>query len=100
MTFQNYINWHGPCHENDCPGDDTCTCKGKPINEAMENAVKLDALKDELTEAFRQCLIHYCPGCGFGTHLDAKIHHFSCPMFLLLERAEGRKLKLNGEPEA
>jgi hypothetical protein len=33
-----FADWHGGCHEPNCPEDDTCACKGRPINEAI-NAI-------------------------------------------------------------
>jgi hypothetical protein len=67
--------------------------------EALANRKPVADLKPELTEALRECIEKYCPGCGFGEEGCATIHHRDCRMLALLERAEGRKLKLNGEPE-
>jgi hypothetical protein len=36
-----YIEWHGGCHEADCPQDDTCCCAGKPTNDLVNAAIKL-----------------------------------------------------------
>lgn len=54
--------------------------------------------KQKLSEALRECLSHYCPGCGFGDHGCATIHYIKCSYLALLEKAEGRELKLNMEP--
>lgn len=60
--------------------------------------LSVHALNIELTEALRECLEKYCPSCGFGEHGCSTIHYSSCRMLALLERAEGRELKLNMEP--
>jgi len=33
-----YVQWYGAAHQDDCPGDDTCDCICKPLNDAV-NAV-------------------------------------------------------------
>lgn len=38
-AFRKYIAWHGPCHERDCPGDSTCNCAGKSINDAANSVI-------------------------------------------------------------
>lgn len=56
-----YVQWHGGDHEDDCPGDDTCDCAHKPVNDAANLVCHalpslLDALeavtkeRDELRE--------------------------------------------------
>jgi len=35
-----YVLWHGGCHESACPQDDTCHCEGKPINDAVNEALR------------------------------------------------------------
>jgi hypothetical protein len=35
-----YVEWWGAAHEADCPEDDTCRCNGKPINDALNAALK------------------------------------------------------------
>lgn len=57
-----YAEWHGACHEKDCPGDDTCNCKGKPINEAINNAVRLAdyQIARDKTEALADTLCYCC----------------------------------------
>lgn len=32
-------HWHGGFHEDDCPVDDTCDCKWKPLNQAINQAI-------------------------------------------------------------
>jgi len=34
-----YADWHGPCHKLDCPGDDTCNCPGKAVNDLVSEAI-------------------------------------------------------------
>lgn len=34
-----YIQWYGAIHENNCPQDDTCECKYKKINDAINRSV-------------------------------------------------------------
>lgn len=31
---------HGPWHDEDCPGDDTCDCTAKPMHDAINAAMK------------------------------------------------------------
>lgn len=38
-ALKQYIDWYGAAHEQGCPEDDTCDCKGKPINEAVNAAI-------------------------------------------------------------
>lgn len=64
--------------------------------EAMNN---LEKLKNDLTAALRECLTDYCVGCGSGEQGTSEFHHQDCRMFLLLQKAEGRRLKQNMEPE-
>lgn len=37
-ALQEFVEWHGGAHEEDCPGDDTCDCAGRASN-AKANAV-------------------------------------------------------------
>lgn len=34
-NLKTYAQWHGSIHENNCPQDDMCDCKYKPINESV-----------------------------------------------------------------
>ena len=36
-----YVAWHGPLHEDDCPCDDTCDCQFKRINAGVNLACRL-----------------------------------------------------------
>lgn len=36
-----YIEWHGPLHEDDCPCDDTCDCDFRNVNAGVNLAVRL-----------------------------------------------------------
>jgi hypothetical protein len=36
-----YIEWSGPVHAEQCPGDDTCDCLGKEMNDAANALAKL-----------------------------------------------------------
>lgn len=38
-SFKAYVNWNGPAHETDCPGDDTCDCRGKAINDSVNSVL-------------------------------------------------------------
>lgn len=33
--LKDYVIWHGGAHTSDCPGDDTCECACKPLNDAV-----------------------------------------------------------------
>src|SRR4030095_9837395 len=35
--LKQYVLWHGAAHSGDCPADDTCTCVGKPLNDAVNS---------------------------------------------------------------
>lgn len=35
-----YIEWHGGCHEDDCPEDDTCDCRGKEFADRLNKILK------------------------------------------------------------
>lgn len=39
-ALADYALWVGSVHERDCPEDDTCACKCKPINAAVNNALR------------------------------------------------------------
>ncbi len=41
FALAEYIAWSGAVHQRGCPEDDTCACKGKPVNDAI-NAVYKD----------------------------------------------------------
>jgi hypothetical protein len=41
-ALMDYGTWNGSCHERSCPGDDTCSCQGKPINDAVNAALTPD----------------------------------------------------------
>ena len=36
-----YVADNGPLHLESCPGDDTCACDGKPLNDAICKAIRL-----------------------------------------------------------
>jgi hypothetical protein len=38
-ALKRFAEWHGGAHEDDCSLDDTCDCKGKPINDAVNSAI-------------------------------------------------------------
>jgi hypothetical protein len=40
QILRSYVEWAGAVHEADCPGDDTCNCEGKMINDAVNEALK------------------------------------------------------------
>lgn len=35
-----YVEWFGAAHEGECPEDDTCDCACKPINDALNAALR------------------------------------------------------------
>jgi hypothetical protein len=35
QALLDYSRWHGATHERDCPCDDTCQCKGKAVDDAV-----------------------------------------------------------------
>ena len=38
------LNGSGPwCYPDECPGDDTCECKAKPLHDAVNEAAKPEA---------------------------------------------------------
>lgn len=50
--FLAYIEWHGAAHERSCPEDDTCDCKGKPINDGITKSLTaLESVAAELASA-------------------------------------------------
>jgi hypothetical protein len=38
--LKDYVIWHGGAHTEDCPGDDTCECAGKPLNDAVNSILR------------------------------------------------------------
>ncbi len=36
-----YAEWKGSVHIGDCPGDDTCACPGKPVNQSVNGAIAM-----------------------------------------------------------
>jgi len=38
-ALKRFAEVHGPAHEEDCPGDDTCHCKWKPVNDAVNSSI-------------------------------------------------------------
>ena len=71
-AVKRYVDWHGPCHEDECPGDDTCSCKGKPINDAINAAIAnadfkiVRAVTEAVAETLCYCCHHKrgeCPHC-------------------------------------
>ena len=46
-AFEDYVVHHGAIHDDDCPGDDTCECSGKRMNDAANEVCRLlDALAE------------------------------------------------------
>ena len=39
QAIQEYAEWCGGVHDDGCPGDDTCGCSGKWINDGITAAV-------------------------------------------------------------
>ena len=40
QAIEAYATLNGGVHDEDCPGDDTCACQGKWINDGVNAAVK------------------------------------------------------------
>jgi hypothetical protein len=40
-AFKDYVLHFGAAHEVDCPEDDTCDCDLKPLNDAVNDALRL-----------------------------------------------------------
>lgn len=40
VALKAMVDYHGPAHDSDCPGDDTCDCGGKPVNDAVNAAME------------------------------------------------------------
>ena len=38
-ALEAYVDWCGPQHERNCPGDDTCDCKAKPYHDQVNAAL-------------------------------------------------------------
>jgi hypothetical protein len=38
--LEGYVVYHGGIHDDDCPGDDTCECEYKPLNDAANEACR------------------------------------------------------------
>lgn len=35
-----YVEWFGAAHSEDCPGDDTCDCLCRSMNDALNKAIR------------------------------------------------------------
>ena len=56
-----YVIYHGAIHEDDCPSDDTCECRWRPVNNAVNAACDYLKVGREnemraLASALRKCL--------------------------------------------
>jgi hypothetical protein len=40
-AFQEYCEYHGAVHDDDCPCDDTCVCSQKPFNDRVNAASRM-----------------------------------------------------------
>ena len=40
--LRRYVEWSGPIHAGNCPGDDTCACCAKPMHDAVQRMCCLD----------------------------------------------------------
>lgn len=40
-ALEAYVVWHGGIHDDECPGDDTCDCSGKWMNDGANAACKI-----------------------------------------------------------
>lgn len=69
------------------------------VGRTCEEMDRLRELQKQLAAALRICLLDYCPECSAGRQGVEENHRPHCSMFKLLEKAEGRKLQLNLDPE-
>jgi hypothetical protein len=77
--LEDYVVYHGGIHDDDCPGDDTCECEYKRLNDGANQACRyLAALAaSETSEPQTSSL---CSGCGaefiggFGADVDRCIY--------------------------
>lgn len=42
-AVMDFVEWHGACHSDDCPADDTCDCIGGAINARVNAAINASA---------------------------------------------------------
>jgi hypothetical protein len=60
--------WHGATHEEDCPGDDTCSCEHKPFNDRVnaacnDRAERIEELEKKLAyEGAKTDIESFCVG--------------------------------------
>jgi hypothetical protein len=40
-ALETYVEWHGALHDDDCPGDDTCSCSTQWVNNGVNEACRL-----------------------------------------------------------
>lgn len=77
--LHDYAEWHGGAHAEDCPGDDTCDCIGRPLNDAINRIclVGFDAFAAAPALARSpETETHRCSGCGLrwmGTQSGAEL---------------------------
>jgi hypothetical protein len=38
-ALKKMVQWHGASHDEGCPGDDTCDCKCKLLNDYVNEAI-------------------------------------------------------------
>lgn len=39
VALELYRKWHGPCHKDDCSGDQVCDCDGAYVNRQVYAAI-------------------------------------------------------------
>lgn len=57
--LKKHIEWNGPDHDDDCPGDDTCECSMKPMNDGVNAAYRV-------FKACAETLERTCETCRFA----------------------------------
>jgi hypothetical protein len=45
--LRKYVEYFGAMHFYGCPGDDTCDCRYKPINEKINELLKLISVENQ-----------------------------------------------------
>lgn len=87
-----YIVHHGPMHDDDCPGDDTCECSAKPVHDGINAAVRyLQAEARSLSEpqdhsALARAIARTIRGCTSGDAVVEAIEAALCAFPAVPER--------------
>lgn len=61
-ALRDFVAWHGPAHEINCPEDDTCDCRGRELNARVNRVLEdAKALADQHQPASHP---EDCTGCA------------------------------------